>query len=158
MLITVGAIAIIVSFMGWDMYENKKKETAALAKAEKIYPTSDILKDADFSIEDTAISIRPIPHKPKTIVVKNEEHRKQIIKELTDLKLQESENFYPFEQGDTVQLTLNKEYSMFVFAKEKNIFFQTGEHSVSYDIVDGESFFKALNKVSQSSRVNEPEI
>ncbi len=149
MLIAVGAIVIIVGFMGWDMYENKKKETAAIAKMEKMYTASDILKDANFSVEETAISIRPVPHEAHKIVVENEEHRKQIIKELADLKLRESDNFYPFEQGDTVQLTLNKEYSMFVFEKEKNIFFQTGEHSVSYDIVDGESFFNALNKVSQ---------
>ena len=147
-LITVCAIVIIVGFMGLDIYENKKMEMAAIAKKEKVYTASDILKDANFSVEETAISIRPVPYEFHKIVIEKEEHRKQIIKELADLKFKESDNIYPFEQGYTVQLTLNKEYNMFVFEKEKNIFVDD-ERGGSYDIVDGESFFKALNKVSQ---------
>lgn len=148
-LLAFGTIAIIISFMAWDIYENKKKETAAIAQAEKIYTTSDILKDADFNVEETAFTIRPFPYEENEIVVENNEQRKQIIEKLANLKLQESTKSYPFKNSKMIQLKLNKEYDLFLFEKEKNIYFPNSENSNSYDIVDGDDFFELLTNVSQ---------
>lgn len=140
--IAISVIVAIGCLMVWDVYENKKQEAVAMAKAEKIHTVSDILKNTDFNVDETTLAIN-------NVAVENEEQRTQIINELANLKLQESKNFYPWEQATLVHITADKKYAMYVFEKEKNIFFRTGQHSISYDIVNGESFFNALNKINQ---------
>ncbi|WP_155593832.1 hypothetical protein [Lysinibacillus cavernae] len=135
--ITISVLAVVIGLMAWDVYENNKQEALAIAKAQKIHTVSDILKNPDFNVQITTLDIN-------NVAVENEVQQKRIIHALANLKLQESKNFYPWEQATRVDIKADKEYSMYVFEKEKNIFFMTGEHSISYDIVNGENLFEAL--------------
>lgn len=144
-LITIGIVSSIIAFMIWDIYEDKKIKAAA----EKIYTMSEVLNDADFNVEETAIIIRPIKDETLRINIENEEERNQFIKNITNLKLKKSTGSHQYKEGIFIQLTLNKKYFMYVFEKEKSILIQTNENSGSYDIVNSERFFEELNKFIQ---------
>jgi len=155
LLIVAFFITIFVGLTGWKIYDNKGNETetetepeiVATSNPPKIYTVADILKDADFSVEETALIINPDLSDNQNIIVENEEQRKRFINELANLKLKKSVHSYLLSESKYIKVTLNKDYSFHLFEKEKNIFFSGDKIGVTYDIVEGEGFFEILDEV-----------
>ena len=73
--IKVAVLITSIIFMGLDVYENKERE--ALAKAERIYTISDILKDADFK-KKPILNIRTVVSTPlESLLKSNVENEEQ---------------------------------------------------------------------------------
>ena len=152
MLPIVSLVIIWLSVGAWQTYQIQKAEAAA---AQKIYTVSDIFKDADifkgadFDSEKAKISHLELLPTEIFTVIEDEERKKQIVKELNELKLRKSENFYPYrEEGTRLVIELDgKEYLMFLFEEEKNIFFGA-KYDFSFDVTNGEEFFNLLHEIS----------
>lgn len=155
LLILAFFITILIGLTGWKIYDNNEAETeiekepeiVTTSKPQKIYTVADIFKDADFSAEETTLSIQLTPGESDKIFIENKEQRNQIINELVNLKLQLSPNLYPFTEASLIKVTLmDKRYSMFLYEKENNIFFINAENTNAYHITDGEKLYKLLNE------------
>ncbi|MFJ5764517.1 hypothetical protein ACIP9C_04090 [Lysinibacillus sp. NPDC093210] len=161
--IVIGVVLICIALMGLDVYENKKREAALKAEAEKIYTVSDIMKDANFGDENATLHIgavvvtlqEPFP----TIKIENVDQKKRIINELNKLQLKQIKGFTSLEKtAYLIDIALNKEYTLYVFENEKQIRFldyddSTGsakEYLYYYTILNGEDFFEALKDLTQT--------
>ncbi|MGE7983711.1 hypothetical protein [Solibacillus sp. NPDC093137] len=146
------ALVILGAFMGGRLYESKQNPTVTQEKNENIYTIKSILTEADFDIESTELSIRPDPLEGYKVDVKTEEERKIIIKELLDLKLIPSYMTYNFKEGSTIKLNLNQNFTIFVYEREKNIYFLDDSNGIhSYNIINSDKFFNILNSFTDLS-------
>ncbi|QPQ36753.1 hypothetical protein [Lysinibacillus sp. JNUCC-52] len=161
LIIAVGVISVVL--MGLDVYENKKRDAALKAEAEKIYTVSDIMKDANFSDENATLYIGAVVatlQEPfNTIKVENPVQKKRIIDELNNLQLKQIKGFTSLEKtAYLIDIKLNKNYTLYVFENEKQIRFldfddSTGsesEYLYYYTILNGDDFFNALKNLTQT--------
>ncbi|MGE7844127.1 hypothetical protein ACQKNX_25585 [Lysinibacillus sp. NPDC093712] len=161
--IVISVVLVSIALMGLDIYENKTREAALKAEAEKVYTVSDIMKDANFGDENATLYIgavvatlqEPFP----TIKIENVDQKKRIINEINKLQLKQIKGFTSLEKtAYLIDITLNKEYTLYVFENEKQIRFldyddSTGsvkEYLYYYTILNGEDFFEALKDVTQT--------
>lgn len=146
------ALVILGAFMGGRLYESKQNTIANQEKNENIYTIKDILTEADFSIEGTELSYRPDTLESHAVVIKTEEKRKQVIKELLDLEFIPSAMTYNFKEGATMKLNLNQNFTIFVYEGEKNIYFLDDSNGIhSYNIINPDKFFNILNSFTDLS-------
>ncbi|KOS66308.1 hypothetical protein AEA09_18925 [Lysinibacillus contaminans] len=164
MLKIVGVFAIIISFMVWDVYENKelkKQEAIAKAEFEKVHTVSDIFDIADSnekltSLEILLIASEQLIHVMKTkesilppkINVTDEKQQKRIIDAINNLQVQKTRDFFGTLETDyTIIINSNEEYILNVSEEKKQIEFvgSNDEFFYQYKILKGDDeFFDAL--------------
>jgi hypothetical protein len=149
--IVIGVVLICIALMGLDVYENKKREAALKAEAEKIYTVSDIFKDADFSTEKIKLGIGIINgniEDYETIFIEDEEQRKQIVHNLHNLQLQKSNSIYMLSDADYwVKIKSHKDYYIYIFKDEKEICF-SGDTRY-FNMINSDEFFDIIENAIQ---------
>lgn len=144
--ILMGVVIISIVLMGLDVYENKKREAALKAEAEKIYTVSDIMKDADFSTDNMKLGIGIINgniEDYETIFIEDAEQLKQIVHHLHNLQLQISTNIYMLSDADYwLKVKSNEDYSMYIFKDEKEICFNSDTRC--FKIINSDEFFNSI--------------
>lgn len=173
MLKIVGVFAIIISFMVWDVYENKelkKQEAIAKAEFEKIQTVSDILDNANINEKLTSLDILLIDSEqlihvmktgesilPPKINVTDEKQQKRIMDAINNLQVQKTHDFFGTLETDyTILINSNEEYGLNVSEEKKQIEFvgsvddskRNDEFLYQYKILKGDDeFFDALNDI-----------
>jgi len=157
----LGAFVIFFSFVGWKVYDHNKteaKEEAALAKktfrASDVFNDADIFKGADFNAQETKVVVLKLTPEPYSTTVEDEEQKKRIIKELSQLTLRKSKHFYDYEKATRFLIEMpEKSYSIYVFEEERNFFFDA-TLDYSFDVENGESFFNLLNELTKREPIS----
>lgn len=139
---------IVVSFMGWDIYENNEKEKVALARDKKIYTISEILGENEFNAQESHVRIIENSSKDGGRIEKEEEQREQIIEELSNLMLKESKEIPQLDNKKLISITLNKDHLLYVLEKEQHIQVVDYKEGIPqhFAIINGEDFFKSINE------------
>lgn len=150
-LIVIFVVLVSIALMGLDIYENKTREAALKAEAEKVYTVSDIFKDADFSTEKVKLGIGIINgniEDYETVFIEDEEQLKQIAHLVQNLHLQISNNIYMLSDADYwVKIKSNKDYYIYIFKDEKEICFSSDTRY--FKILNSDEFFNTLEQAIQ---------
>ncbi len=149
--IIIGVVLLCIVLMGLDVYENKKREAALKAEAEKVYTVSDIMKDADFNADKMKLGIGIIDgdiEDYETIFIEEEEQRKKIVHNFQNLQLQISNNIYMLSDADYwFKIKSNKDYYIYIFKDEKEICFSSDTRY--FKILNSDEFFNTLEQAIQ---------
>lgn len=173
-LLAIGTIAIIISFMAWDIHENKeskKQEAMAKAEFEKVYTVADIIGDAYFNEKPTALDVRVINSEQllrimetgqseelAEINVTDEIKQKRIMDAIKNLHVQKTRDVTSIIDTDyAIDIKSIEEYTLQVSEQKKQIrLIAFDDHATNEDdaflyehtILKGaDEFFDALNDI-----------
>ncbi|TKI71644.1 hypothetical protein FC756_04525 [Lysinibacillus mangiferihumi] len=151
LIIAVAVISVVL--MGLDVYENKKRDAALKAEAEKIYTVTDILKDADFSEDNIKLGIGIIKgniEDYETIFIEDEEQQKQLLHHLQNLQFQISNNIYMLSDADYwMKINSDEDYYIYIFNDGKEI--RLDNDTRYFNILNNDEFSDILQRAIQQS-------